>query len=143
MGVFRSSGSIMDFWTTDGPALWPSCSGTGTLVDGVSNPLASLYTNYCGMNASGTLEVASLEPNGFGLFDMHGNVAEWTADDSSCAFPASALDPHCVGSAGASTKVVRGGSWMDALNDQTASSSLFMHATTSDSSIGLRLIRNR
>jgi formylglycine-generating enzyme required for sulfatase activity len=55
------------------------------------------------------------QPNPWGLFDMHGNAAEWTGDKYDAAFytsspksdpfndPGSALYPH----------VVRGGSWDD------------------------------
>ena len=56
------------------------------------------------------------QPNAWGLFDMHGNVAEWTGDKYDAAYyatspktnpfddPGAALYPHAV----------RGGSWDDA-----------------------------
>ena len=34
-------------------------------------------------------------PNGFGLFDMHGNLFEWTADWDGCDYPESTTDPFC------------------------------------------------
>jgi len=51
-----------------------------------------------------TFPVASLEPNGYGLFDMLGNVMEWT---SSCWVPdyQSDREEDC------SRRVRRGGSW--------------------------------
>lgn len=59
-----------------------------------------------------TTPVGSYPPNGFGLFDMIGNVWEWTSDDftmhrglGGCCQPdASASDP--------SPKVLKGGSWL-------------------------------
>lgn len=57
-----------------------------------------------GVNLARTTPAASFAPNSFGLFDMHGNVWEWTAD---CW-----TDSH--GAAGGSdclTRVLKGGAW--------------------------------
>lgn len=50
----------------------------------------------------------SFQPNAWGLFDMHGNVAEWTQTDYE-------LDPNrtITDSASVELQVVRGGSWRD------------------------------
>ena len=47
--------------------------------------------------------VGSYRPNAWGLFDMHGNAAEWTASDWTAN--------HAVAPASDELKVVRGGSW--------------------------------
>lgn len=63
--------------------------------------------------ASGPVAVGAYPPNGFGLYDMHGNVREWTADlwhDSYDLTPQDgrpALDGH------SSMRLVRGGGWRD------------------------------
>jgi formylglycine-generating enzyme required for sulfatase activity len=63
--------------------------------------------------ASGPVAVGAYRPNGFGLYDMHGNVREWTADlwhDSYDLTPQDgrpALDGH------SSMRLVRGGGWRD------------------------------
>ena len=39
-------------------------------------------------------EVGQRIPNGFGLYDMHGNLYEWTTDWYGCSYPQSATDPY-------------------------------------------------
>jgi formylglycine-generating enzyme required for sulfatase activity len=56
-----------------------------------------------------TTTVGRFPPNAFGLFDMSGNVWEWTEDEH-CPYPETlATDP--VGACGSPKKVIRGGSW--------------------------------
>jgi len=55
--------------------------------------------------------VASYAPNNWGLFDMHGNAAEWTRKDSRPATPFSTVSVR-TGSDN-ERQVIRGGSWYD------------------------------
>ena len=61
-----------------------------------------------------TQRVAQKRPNAFGLFDMHGNVWEWTQDCwhggySGAPTDGSAWTTGCSGSG----RVLRGGSWLN------------------------------
>ncbi|MFN6152840.1 MAG: formylglycine-generating enzyme family protein, partial [Planctomyces sp.] len=67
---------------------------------------------YSGNNPSGCPRpVASLKPNPFGLYDMHGNTWEWCADafDEKFYRCSPAVDP--VNPAAGGSVVCRSGSW--------------------------------
>ena len=57
--------------------------------------------------SSKTKPVASFAPNSFGLYDMSGNVAEWTCSAYTASYDGS--EQKCAVSA--STYSLRGGSW--------------------------------
>lgn len=89
-------------------------AGNYTRVERIPNP--SKYDDYIPKDARFddyamiTCNVGSYEPNAFGLFDMHGNVAEWTSSTYVSEQTESDSD-----------KVVRGGSWRDRPSRCTAS----------------------
>jgi len=90
----------------------------------------------CGAPANGenTLEVARFSPNQFGLYDMVGNVAEWT---SSC-FPT-----REKGSQRCATYIYRGGSFLWLAHHLTPSSALnAMNNGLRINSLGFRLVQD-
>jgi sulfatase modifying factor 1 len=65
-----------------------------------------------GANRQSTTPVGSFPPNAWGLYDMHGNVAQW-CQDRFAKYPQQAVvDPQGPDKGG--SRVLRGGSWEDA-----------------------------
>ena len=60
---------------------------------------------------SQTAPVASFAANAFGLYDMHGNVWEWTQDCWNGSYKGAPSDGSALLSGDCSQRVLRGGSW--------------------------------
>ena len=90
-----------------------------------------------------TVEAKSYEPNGFGLYNMAGNVSEWTdgSYDSNAYEYSSTMNPS-VGNTKNMRKVVRGGSWKDVAYFIQVSTRDFEYADSSRSYIGFRTVQD-
>ena len=88
------SGTTSDYWTGEGDTLGGSfssdnCSSGIYIDDGVSLPNLEEFAWFCSTNnlygyETGTKEVGQLRTNGFGLYDLLGNVSEMTSDLKGC-----------------------------------------------------------
>jgi formylglycine-generating enzyme len=78
---------------------------------GVVSPTREFHPTYATGGYSYTSPVGSFAPNGYGLYDMAGNVFEWCWDRWSTSYYASSpgMDPR--GPATGSGRVDRGGGW--------------------------------
>ncbi|MGG7033695.1 MAG: gliding motility lipoprotein GldK [Flavobacterium sp.] len=99
--------------------------------------------DYAADGALYTVEAKSYEPNGFNLYNMAGNVAEWT--DSSYSPGAydfvSTMNPN-VSDTKNMRKVVRGGSWKDVAIMLQVSTRDYEYADTARSYIGFRTVQD-
>ena len=108
-----------------------------------------LRGNYVDDGGFYTLPVATYEPNDFGLYDMAGNVAEWTSnafDESAYSFvhdmnpdyhyEALPADPPAL-----KRKVIRGGSWKDIGYYLQCGTRTYEYQDSTKSYIGFRCVR--
>ena len=96
---------------------------------------------YAGSSREQTHPVAQKNANAFGLFDMHGNVWEWTNDWYSKQSYENGGADNPTGVASGKEKVLRGGSWLDYPQDCTSSKRRKYDPKKNYTDIGFRIVR--
>ncbi|PTX58546.1 protein involved in gliding motility GldK [Kordia periserrulae] len=102
-----------------------------------------LRGNYAADQALYTVEADAFEPNDFNLYNMAGNVSEWTAssyDPSSYEYM-STMSPN-VNDTLNKRKVIRGGSWKDVEYFLQVSTRDFEYKDSARSYIGFRTVQS-
>lgn len=109
-----------------------------------------LRGNYVEDGSIATIKVGSYDPNEYGLYDMSGNVSEWTstAYDEAGYNYFSDLNPTFTYNARKDDppvmkrKVIRGGSWKDIAQFVQVSNRNYEYQDTTKSYIGFRCVRS-
>jgi gliding motility-associated lipoprotein GldK len=99
--------------------------------------------DYAADDALYTVEAKSYDPNGYNLYNMAGNVAEWTDSsyDAAAYEYVSTMNPN-VQDATNQRKVTRGGSWKDVSYFLQVSTRDFEYADSARSYIGFRTVQD-
>ena len=99
--------------------------------------------NYAVDGALYTMEAKSFNANDYGLYNMAGNVSEWTntAYNLSSYYMASTMNPN-VEDRKNKRKIIRGGSWKDVAYYLEVASRDYEYADTARSYIGFRTVQN-
>ena len=125
------AGSSVDFYWG---AIWPLETKADTTV-------IDAHAVWLHNSNNTTARVRTKRPNGLGLYDMGGNVAEWCHDwyDGRYYSESPSADPP--GALPSVARVVRGGSWVnDAIYLRSACRSMFLPGDR-DLSVGFRCVR--
>lgn len=91
-----------------------------------------------------TSKVKTFHKNGYGLYDMSGNIAEWTLSpyNNSSYLISSSMNPYLGSKIKNQVKVIRGGSWKDVGYMLMVSSRDFEHKDSARSYIGFRCVQS-
>ncbi len=122
---------------------WAAGGGGQTLfVSGNQEKDLDFVSWYSGNSAGATHPVKRKMSNRFGLYDVHGNVAEWCSDYYDIAYYGNSeyVDPK--GARSGATRVVRGGGWNDRPYFQRISMRGAATPNVRSSAIGFRVVVN-
>ena len=94
-----------------------------------------------GENRLETVDVGSLPPNAFGLYEMHGNVCEWCQDKYHDDYHEMPADGSAWVSGNNNSRLLRGGSWSSESSD-CRSSARFVESNpdAADKDYGFRVV---
>ena len=85
--------------------------------------------------------VGTLQPNAWGLYDMHGNISEWVQDLYGKNYYAISPKEDPMGPATGRKRVVRGGSWIHQAYSCRSAFRGYFSADYTDSDFGFRIVK--
>jgi len=88
-----------------------------------------------------TLPVGSLKPNAFGVYDVIGNVAEWTLDCMNLSYLDAPADGSAYGRGICSSRMTRGGSWFTGTKEVRLPARFNLKTGDRNDFTGFRLVR--
>lgn len=109
------------------------------IIDGKKNVMANCSGCGSQWNGKGSAPVGSFAANPFGLYDMSGNVWEWTCSNWHEPFDGS--EQQCNDdTADTQPRMLRGGSWGDSPDSARASARNYGHPGSRGNAVGFRVL---
>lgn len=122
--------------------VWPFHTGTSIWTTQANYDGTTPYAGTVpGIYRQRPIAVGTFEPNAWGLFDVHGNVAEWTCSDY--VDPPGVAQETCATADTTMQRSLRGGSWQSKAWGVRAADRATKNAVTDfrENTVGFRLVR--
>jgi formylglycine-generating enzyme required for sulfatase activity len=111
-------------------------NGSGDPWDNGSYPETTPVGYYDGNQTPSGVDMM----NGYGLYDMSGNVWEWCNDWYSSGYYSSSPGSNPTGPSSGSARVIRGGGWINSAVSLRSAYRFHYNANNRSNNIGLRLL---
>lgn len=110
----RAGTTAIRYWGDDENRLCDFANGADRSTRGATPHGANWGGADCDDRHAYTAPAGSFRPNAFGLYDMLGNVAEWTQDCWNAHYAGAPVDGSAWRAGDCGMRAVRGGAWDDA-----------------------------
>lgn len=91
--------------------------------------------------SGGTVPVGTFLPNGYGLYDMAGNVWEWVGDWYGETYYGQSSTNNPTGPASGHSRVLRGGSWINYEGSLRSALRFWLNPVIANFNVGFRCVR--
>jgi formylglycine-generating enzyme required for sulfatase activity len=136
------AGTTAARYGSDNPAELCRYTNVGDLDYGEQHPSDSGVNRACRDGYAFTSLVGSFPPNQFGLYDMLGNVMDWTEDCWNANYNGAPTDGTAWQSGDCGRRVVRGGSWDADLSVVRSANRRGIRTSTRITTFGFRVARS-